>query len=263
MLRAIRFAAELEFDIEEKTKQAMEPSVHRLNDTRETNGKIEYVVPRETVGNELAKALTRNPAQAILWLEKTGTLDVIFGKPTPERKRKDHLQNLPKGQPTFVTALLLLAYDRDAIPSLLMRSGLDSLPRGTTLRIETSDVLWFIDRLTQPWDEKMIKDLRASTFEKHFMNGRGELLIQAFKILQTPKLALVVSDRAEQIRNLWSIEKNEPIHALLSGNDILDAGIPAGPQVRYLLEELRDLQLEGNILTREQAKRWLKTKIPS
>lgn len=249
MLRAIRFAAELQFEIEEKTKQAIEGNVHRLQD--------EAVVPRETIGNELAKALTRNPVGALQWMEKTGAWNALFGK-TLHASDQETIARLSNEPLTLLVALLLRHDPREQIPSLLSRCGLDALPRGTTLRIEPSDVLWLVDRLNETWNTESVLSLRASTFEKYFMSGRGELLIQALEGIGEGKVAQAARQRCAEIRERWNVEKGDPIVALLSGNDILNAGFSPGPNVRELLESLRDAQLDGRILTREQAKQWLR-----
>jgi tRNA nucleotidyltransferase/poly(A) polymerase len=243
MLRAIRFAAELHFSIEEKTLDAIKIQAKKIMDP---------IVPRETVGNELAKALARNPSGTIDWLSKADMMDALFSH-QPDLKP---IQSLSSGQPTLAAVLLLRDLKRDEIIQELSQTGLDSLPRETTLRIEPTDVVWVIDRLNQQFTEGSIAQLRASQFEKYFMNGRTELLLSALRITGNASAADAAEDRSVEIRARWSVEKDEPIPSLLSGNDMLSAGVPAGPQIRHLLEKLRDEQLEGRTLNREQAKQW-------
>jgi hypothetical protein len=45
---------------------------------------------------------------------------------------------------------------------------------------------------------------------------------------------------------------------LLTGGDLLAAGVPAGPELGDLLARLRALQLDGEITTREAAIAWVK-----
>jgi putative nucleotidyltransferase with HDIG domain len=47
------------------------------------------------------------------------------------------------------------------------------------------------------------------------------------------------------------------LHPLLTGDDLLAAGIPQGPRVGELLAEVRRLQVLGELRTREQAERWM------
>jgi hypothetical protein len=46
---------------------------------------------------------------------------------------------------------------------------------------------------------------------------------------------------------------------LLTGNDLLAAGVPAGRAVGLSLASLRALQLDGRITTRDAAIEWVKT----
>ena len=46
---------------------------------------------------------------------------------------------------------------------------------------------------------------------------------------------------------------------LVTGDDLIELGIPQGPNYRILLEEVRVAQLDGNFRNREQALRWLKS----
>jgi hypothetical protein len=45
---------------------------------------------------------------------------------------------------------------------------------------------------------------------------------------------------------------------LVTGEDLLELGIPQGPAYRTLLQKIRDMQLDGEILTSEAAKQMLK-----
>ena len=248
MLRAIRFASELHFEMEEQTLSAIKAHIGRIND--QYGEPPQYIVPRETVGSELAKALARNPSGAARWLVETGAMAVLF-------KDGSDISHLQEGNPTLAVALLLRAQNRQNLPWLLAATGLDSLPRGTPLRIEPSDVCWLHDRLNENWSAQSVMSLRASLFEKYFMHGRAQLLLEALAATGCGAALDAARDRARDIRERWSADESEPIPPLVSGNEIVNAGIPAGPRVREMLDRIRDEQLEGSLLTREQAKRFL------
>lgn len=113
MLRAIRFACRFGFDIEENTWRAIQNLMPKINDQREITivealerqlalatkeaeiqklkqkiekqkqtdpraTKLEYIVPRETIGIELLKSLKENPARALLLLEECGALERLL-----------------------------------------------------------------------------------------------------------------------------------------------------------------------------------------
>ncbi|MCC5829567.1 MAG: hypothetical protein JJU36_08975, partial [Phycisphaeraceae bacterium] len=44
---------------------------------------------------------------------------------------------------------------------------------------------------------------------------------------------------------------------LLNGNDLIDSGLKPSPRFKSLLDEAYDLQLEGKLYTRAQARQWL------
>ena len=64
--------------------------------------------------------------------------------------------------------------------------------------------------------------------------------------------------RRAEICTTWNCEEHEPIPPLVSGDDIIRLGIPAGPHVREMLELVRDHQLDGKLLTREAAIKFIK-----
>jgi len=48
---------------------------------------------------------------------------------------------------------------------------------------------------------------------------------------------------------------------LVTGNDLLAAGVPAGRAVGQVLAALRALQLDGVLTTRDAAVEWVKTRV--
>jgi len=258
MLRAIRFASELRFDIETETLGVIQHQISRIQDRRTHEGKEEFVVPRETIGSELAKAFASNPEGTLHWLKKTNALGVLFNETLAETG----IKYLSAGNPTLpITLLLRQRTPQNAIEQLTL-TGLDSLPHHSHLRIDPQTVSWLVLRLQQPWEEKVIQELRAALFEKTFLTGlRSDFLLRALRALGKTAVVEAVKKRTREIQERWKTETGETIPPLLSGDDLLHAGIPAGPQIRQLLEDLRDEQLDGHLLTREAAKKWLAVQI--
>lgn len=71
MLRAVRFACQLGFDVEPKTWDALCRRMPHIDDLRDDG---ERVVPYETVAKELVKAFAADPARAAELLLKSGAL---------------------------------------------------------------------------------------------------------------------------------------------------------------------------------------------
>ncbi len=260
MLRGVRIASELDFVIEEKTARAIKDQIKHINDKDNLlpepveGSKSEYIVPRETIGSELAKTLINNPSKALTNLKSTGVLDMFFETDTALLKP---ILSLTENQIVFVVTLLLRNFEQKDITKKLSLTGLDSLPHDSDLRIEPNDIFWFVAQLQEKSDAQIITTMRASKFETKYMNARGKLFVQLLRILNEYAKADAIENRKTRILKQWSVEDDEPIPALLSGNDVLQAGVQAGPKVRELLDLLRDEQLDGRILTREKAKEWL------
>ncbi len=74
MLRAIRFACQLDFEIETKTWKSVIKNIINLN--KKIGG--ERVVPPEVIAKELVKAVSHNPVWAIELLDKSGAVKQLF-----------------------------------------------------------------------------------------------------------------------------------------------------------------------------------------
>jgi poly(A) polymerase len=107
-----------------------------------------------------------------------------------------------------------------------------------------------------------VKTMRTST-RKRFLRQR----IMP-ELLELHRLDAVSSNGHLEAYNRCREElANTPTEALtpkrlLTGDDLLNMGIPKGPQIGQLLKELEDAQLEGRITTEQEA-RALLTKITS
>lgn len=79
MLRAVRQACQLGFEVEPRTWEAIKHLSPHINDERplpksEGEDRVEMVVPRETVAKELGKTLAADPPRAVELLEVSGLL---------------------------------------------------------------------------------------------------------------------------------------------------------------------------------------------
>jgi tRNA nucleotidyltransferase/poly(A) polymerase len=265
ILRGIRFAAELHFDIENETSKAIQEDLHKINVQREQNGQLVYVIPREVIGSELAKALNRNPVRAINECLRHGVLHELFPEVTRmmevDMHYLDPLKEVRAGEITVTVTLLLRCLNPEELGRALNFSGLGSLPKGTVKRVEPSDIKTIIARLQTGPTLEEISTMRASQFERHFMNGRGPILNRCLELIGKGDVAQAARDRRRDIESRWLVDGDEKIAPLLSGNDILSHGIEPGPQIRQYLDLLRDQQLDGNLMSRDQALTWIKQEL--
>ena len=78
--------------------------------------------------------------------------------------------------------------------------------------------------------------------------------------LDRPERLEPVLDRCRDLLDLWVNHQADWIDppALIRGEDVIASlGIQPGPQVGWILEEIREKQVSGEITTREDAERWL------
>lgn len=74
MLRAIRFACQLNFKIEANTWRTLKTKIKNLN--RKING--QQIVPYEVIASELSKSLQANPVQAVKLLDQSGVMKTLM-----------------------------------------------------------------------------------------------------------------------------------------------------------------------------------------
>lgn len=82
MLRAIRFACQLDFTVESKTLKTVKENIKRLNEKRK-NG--EWKLARETIAKETLKAFCANPVRAFDFYNETGAFKELM--PEVERMK--------------------------------------------------------------------------------------------------------------------------------------------------------------------------------
>lgn len=261
ILRGIRFATDLGFTIEEETSLAMKELLPRINTQKDVDGKLEYIVPRETVGVELAKTLSRNPSRGLRELQAHGALAEFFPEvQTRLMSNPNYLAPLAQATPgelTVVLTLLLRDLNRTQVRQTLSFTGLDTLERGSSGRTEADQIVVLIDLLQKNFDTTRIQTMRASEFERCFFNGKDLLLLRCLELMDQKELAQTIRARRKQIEDRWLVDQDESIAPLVSGQDVLAQSVPAGPKIRLLLDQVRDRQLDGELMRREDALRWL------
>ncbi|MEK7451938.1 MAG: hypothetical protein AAB664_01245 [Patescibacteria group bacterium] len=280
ILRGIRFASQLDFTIEPHTWNAMKRGVKHLNRLRKCDPPqsatcmgeaYAYVVAREVIGDELSKAFAANPGTTARLLLESGVLEELFPSVWHHvQVNPHHLDSLYKlsapskkdvvdNQLEQAVILLLRGLSEDEAKTTLSSTGLDTIEKTSPRRIDQDRVLWVLQKLSQTHTPDTIANMRASQFEKQFMSAHGKIHTDILKHLGNPSVLQAIQNRHTEICKHWDCEKHEIIPALISGEDITHLGIPEGPRVRELLESVRDHQLDGHILTREAAIKFVKT----
>jgi poly(A) polymerase len=279
MLRAVRFAARFEYNIEPAMFSAMQKLAAQIE-----------VVSRERVRDELTRMLTEGHARrAFLLLDDSGLLKHVL----PEISAMKGVEQPPEFHPegdVFVHTLLLL----ENLPhpcSLTLAWGalLHDVGKPPTFRVapdrirfdghvevgvkmaeeicqrlrfsneETAQILALVDNhmrfghVTRMKESTLKKFLRMPLFEEHLALHRADSLA-SHRNLSTYEL---VREKLMEIPP----EKMRP-SPLVTGNDLIAAGHVPGPRFREILNAVEDAQLEGRLPSRDEALEFVRREFP-
>lgn len=275
MLRAVRFAARFGFAIEPATMQAMQAEAATIGQ-----------VSNERVRDELTKMLTEGRAKrAFELLDDSGLLEHVL----PEVAAMKGVQQPPEWHPegdVWVHTLLLLDKLEPGAKATLAWSALlhdvgkpptyrapqpdDARPRirfnghaevGATmaravlnrLRFSNEETAQIVALVANHMRFGDVDKMRASTLKRFFRLDDFEEHLALHKLDVTSSHNLLgMYDLAKSAYEAAPVEAYRPA-LLLTGRDLIDAGLKPGPRFKGLLRDLEDAQLEGSITTREGA----------
>lgn len=271
MLRAVRFAATLDFSMDEGTFRAIREAPEAIG-----------VVSAERIAQEMRRLLAHpRRRHGVELLDRTGLLAVLLpeasgmhGVPQTKRRRPegdlwDHallvLDELGRAEPvSFELALAALLHDVGK-PLTLARDG-DRLSfhdhevvgariagyvcrRWKLSRQESTRITWLVRKhmyLGQARRMRWAKLQRTLTEP-----GIEELLDLHEADARASGSDLDDVDYCRQLLNRPPEELNPA--QLLTGHDLIRHGVPQGPQYHWLLDQVRDAQLERQIRTKREA----------
>jgi poly(A) polymerase len=279
MLRAVRFAAYLNYEIEERTVKAIKSNCSRIKQ-----------ISAERLQEELNKILTREGArQGFELMEKTGMLHQLL----PEIERLKGVQQPPRFHPEgdvlqhtlIMLELLRTGKDNQVNPALAWAVLLHDVGKALTKTEDEKGVHFYghVQRGEGVADDVM-KRLRFSRTHREkvinlihyhmvFMNvdkmrpGRLKrfLRIPDFDLhLELHRLDCMAShgmlDKYEFCREQLNKMAADDLHPprLLDGNEIIALGYQEGKTIGIILKKLEDEQLEGRIKTKKEAKLFVK-----
>jgi tRNA nucleotidyltransferase/poly(A) polymerase len=243
MLRAVRFSAALDFDLEATTLAAI----------REMAGQI-TAVSAERIAMEMRRMLVESGRVRAVGLLLESNLaafvlpEILSNSPDDKTKLDESLAVLGRlAEPNFPLALATLLH-KQVSPEAAASIG----RRWKLSNEETDRVVWLL-RHRDSLDDA--KSLRWSRLQPILIAaGIGDLL--AFLEAVSPATAEPAAFCREKLK--LSSEKLDP-PPLVTGDDLIALGIPQGPQYRVLLEEIRDMQLDEKLKNREDAIRYIKS----
>jgi poly(A) polymerase len=279
MLRAVRFAARFEYEIEPETFSAIQRAAHEIN-----------AVSHERVRDELTRMLTEGHARrAFLLLDECGLLPQVL----PEISAMKGVEQPPEFHPegdVFVHTLLLLNHlPQPCPPTLAWGALLHDVGKPATFR-RAPDRIRFDDHVDVGVKiaEEICERLRFSNsdtaqilalVQNHMRFGHVTRMKESTlkRFLRLPAfeehLALHRADSLASHRNLATYDlirqklaETPPASIrpprLLTGEDLIAAGYTPGPKFREILEAIEDAQLEGRLRSYDAALELVKREFP-
>jgi poly(A) polymerase len=279
MLRAVRFAARFEYEIEPETMIA----IKRLADEIK-------MVSRERVRDELTKMLTEGHARrAFLLLDKAGLLSEVLSEITAMKGVQQPPEYHPEGDVFVHTLLALENLPHPCPPTLAWGALLHDVGKPATFRVapdrirfdghvevgvkiaeeicerlrfsnhDATQILALVDNHMRFGDVTRMKEstlkrfMRLPGFDEHLALHRADSLA-SHRNLSTHEL---LQQKLTEIPP----ETIRPA-PLITGNDLIASGYVPGPKFRELLDAVEDAQLEGRLDSREAALEFVKRTFP-
>ena len=240
MLRAVRFAATLEFELEARTLSAIQHQASALS-----------IVSAERIAEELRRMLVHaRRRRAVELLSQAGLLRVLLPEATDSGPSWQVMLEMLDvlSEPSFSVALAVLL--RGVRASAAGDLDMEGVCRGWRLSNDEREGVGLC------WEHE--STLRQAPEVPWPRLQRVLILPRIEELLAYTKAVARVLDGQESAvefcRQKVSLPANElnPL-PLLTGDDLLRRGVPRGPDYRRLLTEVRDAQLLGTVTTKEQA----------
>lgn len=278
LLRAIRFASTLGFEIDPKTWRAICEKAPRIHE-----------VSPERIREELVKIFTRSgAARGLTLLSESGLMKEILPEIESMKGVKQPENFHPEGD-VYEHTRLLLENLRPPVSVVLAFSVLFhdvGKPKTSAIR---KGRLTFYEHSEEGavMAKEMMKRFRFSNEE---IEGVYECILNHMKFMDVKKMRAgklkkfisrpYFSEEMELHRvdcvashgmldnydflqtklKEYASEELKP-KPLINGNDLIAMGMQPGPAMKPILEELYELQLEGAHKTREEALAWAQNKV--
>jgi poly(A) polymerase len=280
VLRAVRFAAQLDFTIEAQTLAAVRAHAPTLRD-----------ISAERVRDELLK-LFRAPhaGRGLRLLRDTGVLPVVLPEIAatigceqppehhPEGDVFTHICNvldhLPAGAPdSLAWAALLHDVAKPVTATRHPETGRIQFLGHEVVGAEMAEAI--LRRLRFPAKQlaeitfavrhhmqfKDVPKMRTSTLRRMLLRGTFPLELELHRLDRLGSAGrLEIYEQLVQARA--ELDAQPQLAApLLNGGDLIALGIGRGPRLGEWLERIRDRQLEGTLATPEAAREWVREEL--
>ena len=276
MLRAVRFATVLQFDIEAGTWNALLQDASAINE-----------ISAERIRDELVRIfLSSQRTRGWDLLDASGLLYAILPEIAAMKGCKQPPQFHPEGDVFQHTRLMLKLLPATTSLPLVLSALFHDIGKPPTSEVDDTGRIRFNghDRIGAEMTEEIMKRLRFSRAE---IDATVEAVRQHMVFKDVPRMRLAKLKRfmarptfadelelhrvdcASSHRMMENYDfllrktdefANEPIipPPLVTGNDLIALGMKPGPKFGEILEAVETLQLEGALKTRDEALDWLK-----
>jgi len=276
MLRAVRFATVLQFEIEVGTWNALLQDASAINE-----------ISAERIRDELVR-IFMSPQRTRGWdlLDASGLLYAILPEIAAMKGCKQPPQFHPEGDVFQHTRLMLKLLPATASLPLVLSALFHDIGKPPTSEVDETGRIRFNghDRIGAEMTEEIMKRLRFSRAE---IDATVEAVRQHMVFKDVPRMRIAKLKRfmarptfadelelhrvdcASSHRMMENYDfllrkrnefANEPIipPPLVTGNDLIALGMKPGPKFGEILEAVETRQLEGTLRSREEAIDWLK-----
>jgi tRNA nucleotidyltransferase/poly(A) polymerase len=246
MLRAVRFAATFDFELDPATLEAIQKQAHEL-----------VIVSAERIAAEMRRMLVNaNRAIALRLLQETNLLEIVLPESAgwfaeDDRRPWVLTQRILAAleDPSFATALAAMVRTLRS-PEQSPMSFAETICRRWKLANEDRDeLIWLLQ------EEATIRSARHvywPKLQRVLVDPRaGHLLTYVAAIASVEEESLAEVDFCRAKRRLPAEMLDPP--PLLSGDDLKQLGIAPGPLYRNILAQVRDAQLLGDAITKDVA----------
>ena len=282
LLRAVRFAAALDFEIDSATWQAVTENAHQIK-----------TVSQERIRDELVKIMADpHRVQGLDLLDQSGLLPNILPEITRMHGCEQPPQFHPEGDVYVHTRLMLSLLPADASPLLALSVLLHDIGKPVTYSFDEVD-----RRIRFNGHDQVGAEMAAEIMTRlRFSNEEIDTVVEAIRnhmvFKDTPNMRPAKLRRFmgrqnfplelelhrvdclgshgdlqtyDLLANKQKEFENEPIipPPLLTGRDLIVLGLKPGPRFGEILEAVQTAQLDGEINDRAGALRLLQRLEPS
>jgi len=276
MMRAVRFAARLGYEIEPSTMTAIQELARGI-----------YQVSRERIRDELDKMLTEGHARRCFeLLDATGLLVEVLPEVSALKGVEQPPQYHPEGDVWIHTLILLEGVENGCSKSLAWGVLLHDIGKPPTFRVAPDRIRF--DQHAEVGTRMAVEICRRLRFPNEVTEQLSALVANHMRFADVAKMKESTLKRFirlphfeehlelhrldcsashcdlslyEFVREKLENTPEEEIRPrpLITGLDLIEQGWKPGPQFRTVLQAVEDAQLEGVLHTREEAMSFVQT----